>query len=68
MDTARCLCTSIARALRCPFHGDSPKDPLKPYVLTDSDKAILRSMRIAFTDSAEIQQIRQADEDRFRRD
>jgi hypothetical protein len=64
MDIARCLCP----AARCPFHGDSPKDPIKPYVLTQSDHTLLKSLRIAPFDTREIEQVRQADEDRFRRD
>lgn len=65
-DVARCLC-QLDRA-RCPIHGDSPKHPVKPYVLSENDRTMLKTMRIATTDSAEIQQVRQADEDRWRRD
>jgi hypothetical protein len=61
-DVARCLCP----AARCPIHGDSPKDPLKPYAINENDKRMLRQMRIAPFDPDEIEQVRQADEDRFK--
>ena len=73
-DVARCACpkdssgTKCGRTPTCPIHGDSARDPLKPYVLTISDRELLKSMRIQVTDSAAIQDVRQADEDRFRRD
>ena len=67
MDTARCLCSVGIIKVDCPIHGMSSPHPWTPYVLTDSDKTMLRTMRIAYTDSAAIQSVRQADEDRFRR-
>lgn len=73
-DVARCKCphdstgAKCGRHPACAFHGDSPKDPIKPYALTETDKALLRTMKIQIFDSVEIQQVRQADEDRFRRD
>lgn len=73
-DVARCQCprdstgTKCGRNPLCAIHGDSAADPLPPYTLTYEDKKLLRSFRIAVGDSEEIQQIRQADEDRFRRD
>ena len=75
MDIARCLCpkdstgTKCGRNLDCPFHGVNPADPIRPYALTENDKRFLRTQRIApFDGSDDIQQVRQADEDRFRRD
>jgi hypothetical protein len=73
-DVARCRCpidsagAKCGRNVLCPIHGDSPKDPVTPWVLNDKDRAQLKAMRIATTDSEDIQQVRQADEDRFRRD
>jgi hypothetical protein len=73
-DVARCLCpkdstgNKCGRNTDCPFHGDTPKEPQKPYVLTVRDREVLKSMRIATADSDAIQQVRQADEDRWRRD
>lgn len=66
MDTARCTCPQAGRNPTCPFHGDSGKDPIKPWRLSEEDRKKLRDMRIAFTDSEEIQQVRKLDEDRFR--
>jgi hypothetical protein len=68
MDSARCLCVHDTRSPRCPIHGDSGVDPIKPYRLSEADRQLLHSFRIAVADSAEIQQVRQAEEDRFRRD
>lgn len=74
MDSARCRCIQdvagkvVARSAICPIHGDSGKDPITPYRLTEQDRQLLRTNRIAVTDSEAIQQVRQADEDRFRRD
>lgn len=73
-DVARCLCPhgsdgkKCGRNLACPFHGNCSKDPKDdfPYVLTYQDKAALRRLRIDPEDGDAIQQIRQADEDRFR--
>ena len=73
-DVARCTCpkdstgTKCGRAPTCAFHGDTPKDPIKPYLLTVADRDVLKGMRIAVTDSAAIQEVRKADEDRWRRD
>jgi len=63
MDIARCLCP----AARCPFHGPSSPDPIQPYALTENDKRFLRTNKIAPFGSDEIQQVRQADEDRWRK-
>jgi hypothetical protein len=71
-DVARCTCpkdsagTKCGRNLDCAFHGINPADPIKPYALTENDKRFLRTQKIAPFGSEEIQQIRQADEDRFK--
>lgn len=71
-DVARCLCPhgsdgkKCGRNLGCPFHGNSSKDPLITYFLTYKDKTELRQMKIDPEDGTEIQQLRQADEDRFK--
>jgi hypothetical protein len=66
MDTARCRCSPGIIRGDCPIHGISTPDPLKPYALTQTDKDMLRTMRIAVMDSDEIQAIRQSEEDRWR--
>ena len=72
MDTPRCKCPMDAEGKRiachtdCAIHGWNSPVPLKPYILSDSDKAILRSMRIAISDSAAIQDVRKSDEDRWK--
>jgi hypothetical protein len=66
MDSARCRCSPGVYRGDCPIHGFSSPDPLQPYALTQTDKDMLRTMRIAVTDSADIQAVRQADEDRWR--
>lgn len=74
MDTARCRCTHDAAGVRqtrnldCPIHGFSAGDPKVPYALTQSDKTMLRTMRIDPYDHAALQELRQADEDRFKRE
>jgi hypothetical protein len=74
MDSARCRCLQDPAGQRvgcnpaCPIHGTSGADPIKPYRLSEADRQLLHSFRIAVADSAEIQQVRQAEEDRFRRD
>ena len=71
-DVARCLCPhgsdgkKCGRNLACPFHGNCSKDPLVSYFLSYQDKAALRRLKIDPEDADAIQQIRQADEDRFR--
>lgn len=73
-DVARCICPHDSQQQKCglnrlcPIHGDSAKDPIRPYALTWTDRKLLKAMRIGLEDSAEIQDVRQADEDRFRRD
>lgn len=67
-DVARCLCipgTRTALNPKCPFHGDSPKDPKRPWVLSERDRQALRDLRIAATDSEAIEQVRKLDEGRF---
>jgi hypothetical protein len=72
MDTARCLCPHDSQGVKCgrntgcPFHGDHGKDPIRSWALSENDRRMLKGMRIATTDPAEIAQVRQADEDRFR--
>jgi hypothetical protein len=71
MDSARCRCPlhvdgSRGRHLDCPIHGFSGGDPKVPYALTQTDKTFLRTMRIDPYDHAAIQEVRQADEDRFK--
>ena len=71
-DVARCLCphdstgNKCGRNAACPFHGFTSQSPLIPYALSYQDKAALRRMKIDPEDGPAIQQIRQADEDRFR--
>ena len=73
-DVARCRCpidstnTKCGVNPACPIHGYSAPNPLKPYVLSQGDRDLLKSMRIALTDTAEIEAVRKADEDRWRRD
>jgi hypothetical protein len=73
MDCARCKCphestgNKCGRNPACPIHGDSGTDPVRPYLLSFNDRRFLHGMRIAPTDSSDdIQQVRQADEDRFK--
>jgi hypothetical protein len=73
MDTARCRCAHVdgvrqGRNLDCPIHGFSGGDPKVPYALTQTDKVMLRTMRIDPYDHGAIQELRQADENRYRRD
>lgn len=74
MDSARCRCphdaqgTKCGQSPACPIHGYSAPNPLKPYILSENDRRMLAGMRIALHDAAAIQETRQADEDRFRRD
>lgn len=73
-DVARCRCPHDSQNVKCgvspacPIHGYSAPNPLKPYVLTAGDKELLKSLRIAVLAAGEIEELRQADEDRFRRD
>jgi hypothetical protein len=71
-----CLCPKEAngnrcgRNLLCPEHGDVAMRSGR-YEFTDADKAWLRQVRIGALTREElddIQQVRQADEDRFRRE
>jgi len=72
-DVARCLCPHDSAGVKsgrnrvCPFHGDNDKSPKTPYVLTNKDRARLTAMRIAVTDTAAIEAVRKADEDRWRK-
>lgn len=48
-DIARCICPQEPKGGRhkeCPIHGDAHKDPLKPYVLTTTDRELLKTFRI----------------------
>jgi hypothetical protein len=71
-DVARCICpktsdgTKCGRNLDCPFHGMSSADPLQPYALTENDKRFLRTNKIAPFGSDEIEDVRRADENRFK--
>lgn len=71
MESARCLCPHDSQGKKCgrhqgcPIHGYSSPNPLISYFLTYTDKTILRGMRIDPEDTVAIQEIRQADEDRF---
>lgn len=74
MDSARCICPPDGDGKRacdlpsCPIHGAVTKWPLVPYRLSENDRKMLRSFRIATTDTTDIQDVRQADEDRFKRE
>lgn len=74
MDTARCLCPQDATGAKvgtnygCPIHGYNGRVPLVPYDLSFGDKQMLRTMRIDPEDGPEIQQTRQSDEDRWKRE
>ena len=74
MDTARCLCPTNTLGERfgvhsgCPFHGFTPADPVRPYKLSENDRQFLKSMRIQVMDTQSIEEVRKADEDRFRRE
>jgi hypothetical protein len=71
METARCQCPHGIDGKRfgvhpsCAIHGWSSPHPRFPYALTEPDRRLLKSFRIAISDSAEIQAVRQADEQRF---
>ena len=72
MEHARCLCARdgesklLQQHYGCPFHGYTSFFPKVPYVLTWNDKRLLHSLRVDPEDSAAIQDVRQADEDRFK--
>lgn len=72
MDSARCRCPrdSVGATCgvhpACPIHGPSGPDPVKPYVLIENDRRFLKSMRIAAIDTAAIEDVRKADENRFK--
>jgi hypothetical protein len=73
MDCARCKCphestgNKCGRNPACPIHGDCGADPAVLYALSYQDRQLLLRLRIAPTDSSDdIQQVRQADEDRFK--
>ena len=74
MDVVRCKCptdsagTKCGRNAACAIHGDHSPVPLRAWILSHSDKDLLRSMRIAVLTADEIEELRKADEDRFRRD
>lgn len=77
-DVARCRCklpqgphgtwlgTEPSDPSRCAIHGPSAPDPALPYRLTYNDRQFLRSVKVAPIDPDDIQQVRQADEDRFK--
>jgi hypothetical protein len=71
MDAVRCRCpydsngTRCGRHPACAIHGMHGIDPLVPYLLNESDKAILRGMRIGWCDAAAIAEVRHAEEQRF---
>lgn len=73
-DVARCTCPKdstgqkCGRNLDCPFHGFNPADPQVAWSLNPHDRAALRRLRIDPEDTEAIQQVRQAEEDRWRRD
>ncbi len=73
-DVARCLCPHGSDGKKCgshafcPIHGPADRDPKIPYELSLTDRKMLRLNKIDPEDSDAIQQVRQADEDRFRRD
>jgi hypothetical protein len=73
-DVARCRCLLDVNGKpnpinpACPIHGYSSPHPQKPYLLTQGDKDALKAIKIAVTDAAAIEEVRKADEDRFRRD
>jgi hypothetical protein len=70
-DVARCRCPQDSQGTKCgynpacPIHGYSAPNPLTPYILNENDRRMLQGMKIALTSSAEIQAVRQAEEDRF---
>lgn len=74
MENARCLCARDAdgkiasQHFGCPFHGHTSFFPKVSWFLTFNDKRFLRSMRIDPEDTGDIQDVRQADEDRFKRE
>jgi hypothetical protein len=72
MDHARCTCpldslgARMSRNPVCALHGVTYSEPQIPYVLTLNDKKFLRSIKIAPIDSQDIEDVRKADEDRFK--
>lgn len=74
MDSVRCTCPRDSYGARrdrnpaCAIHGVAGDTPLIDWTLTREDRAFLRTNKIDPEDSAAIQQVRQADEDRWKRD
>ena len=71
-DVARCRCPIDSAGTKCgvnpacPIHGYSAPNPLKPYVLSQADRDLLKSMRIAITTTDDIEETRKADENRWK--
>lgn len=71
MDTVRCLCPTDSLGARCgrhpacAIHGVCSVDPIMPYQLSDYDRKLLSSFRIATVTAADIAETRAADEGRF---
>lgn len=69
MEHARCKClhdsagARTSRHIDCPIHGFTGMDPKVDWALTPVDRQFLRVNRIAADD---IEEVRKADEDRFR--
>lgn len=70
-DVARCLCPHDFKAVRCglnqccPIHGWSAPTPRGTYRLSEPDRRMLKSFRIAVDDSEAIEDVRKAEEQRF---
>ena len=74
MEHARCKCIHDANGERqgrhpeCPFHGFTSETPKLAWELSVSDRQFLKVNRISPLDMNDIQQVRQADEHRFKRE